>query len=39
MALPCGHYSMGVRPFSYIVGYRFGKFLQRALLEPKKERS
>ncbi|MGA3293088.1 MAG: prolyl oligopeptidase family serine peptidase [Candidatus Acidiferrales bacterium] len=29
--LPCGHYSLGVAPFSYIAGYRFGKFLQRAL--------
>ena len=31
MWLPCGHYSMGVWPFSNIAGYRFGKFLQRAL--------
>src|SRR5215469_4314908 len=31
MALPCGHYSMGVWPFSLIAGYRFGKFLQRNL--------
>jgi hypothetical protein len=31
LSLPCGHYSMGVLPFSYIAGYRFGKFLQRAL--------
>jgi hypothetical protein len=31
LALPCGHYSMGVWPFSHIVGYRFGKFLERAL--------
>ena len=31
LALPCGHYSMGVWPFSHIAGYRFGKFLQRAL--------
>jgi dienelactone hydrolase len=31
VSLPCGHYSMGVAPFSYIAGYRFGKFLQRAL--------
>jgi hypothetical protein len=29
--LPCGHYSLGVAPFSHIAGYRFGKFLQRAL--------
>ena len=31
LALPCGHYSMGVWPFSHIAGYRFGKFLQSAL--------
>jgi dienelactone hydrolase len=31
MSLPCGHYSMGVKPFSFIVGHRFGKFLQKAL--------
>ena len=31
MGLPCGHYSLGAKPFSYAVGYRFGKFLQRAL--------
>jgi len=31
LLLPCGHYSMGEPPFSYIAGYRFGKFLQRAL--------
>jgi hypothetical protein len=31
MALPCGHYSLGVKPFSYIAGHRFGKFLQKAL--------
>ena len=30
-SLPCGHYSMGEPPFSYIAGHRFGKFLQRAL--------
>jgi dienelactone hydrolase len=29
--LPCGHYSLGVKPFSYIAGHRFGKFLQKAL--------
>jgi hypothetical protein len=29
--LPCGHYSLGVAPFSYIAGYRFGTFLRRAL--------
>jgi len=29
--LPCGHYSLGVPPFSYIAGYRFGRFLSRAL--------
>jgi len=31
LALPCGHYSMGVWPFSNIAGYRFGRFLQKAL--------
>jgi hypothetical protein len=31
LALPCGHYSMGVWPFSNIAGYRFGKFLEHAL--------
>ena len=31
LSLPCGHYSMGVSPFSYIVGYRFGTFLFEAL--------
>jgi len=34
--LPCGHYSLGVAPFSQIAGYRFGKFLQTALSEPKR---
>jgi Prolyl oligopeptidase family len=29
--LPCGHYSLGVAPFSYIVGQRFGRFLTNAL--------
>jgi hypothetical protein len=31
MSLPCGHYSLGVKPFSYIAGHRFGRFLSRAL--------
>jgi dienelactone hydrolase len=31
MPLPCGHYSLGVLPFSYVTGYRFGTFLSRAL--------
>ncbi|HTR46332.1 MAG TPA: abhydrolase domain-containing 18 [Verrucomicrobiae bacterium] len=31
LSLPCGHYSMGVWPFSNIAGYRFGRFLQSAL--------
>lgn len=31
LSLPCGHYSMGEPPFSYIAGYRFGKFLQKEL--------
>jgi hypothetical protein len=29
--LPCGHYSLGVAPFKYIVGYRFGTFLAHSL--------
>jgi dienelactone hydrolase len=33
MSLPCGHYSLGVRPFSYLAGHRFGKFLKKALRE------
>jgi len=31
LSLPCGHYSMGVAPCSYAVGYRFGTFLFQAL--------
>jgi hypothetical protein len=31
MPLPCGHYSLGVLPFSYAAGYRFGTFLRTAL--------
>jgi hypothetical protein len=31
LSLPCGHYSLGVAPFSYAVGYRFGTFLFQAL--------
>ena len=31
LSLPCGHYSLGVAPFSYAVGYRFGTFLRQAL--------
>ena len=31
LALPCGHYSLGVAPFKYVVGYRFGTFLAREL--------
>ena len=31
LSLPCGHYSMGVPPFSYVAGYRFGTFLFQAL--------
>jgi hypothetical protein len=31
LSLPCGHYSMGVAPFKYAVGYRFGTFLFQAL--------
>jgi dienelactone hydrolase len=29
--LPCGHYSLGVAPFSHVAGYRFGTFLTKAL--------
>lgn len=29
--LPCGHYSLGEPPFSYIVGYRLGTFLLGSL--------
>lgn len=31
MNLPCGHYSLGVAPFSHAAGYRFGTFLSKAL--------
>jgi hypothetical protein len=31
VGLPCGHYSLGVLPFSYAAGYRFGRFLSAAL--------
>jgi|SRR5580704_3861705 hypothetical protein len=31
LSLPCGHYSLGVAPFKYAAGYRFGTFLRRAL--------
>ena len=31
LSLPCGHYSLGVAPFKYAVGYRFGTFLFQAL--------
>ncbi len=31
ISLPCGHYSLGVPPFSYIAGYRFGRFLAGSL--------
>jgi Prolyl oligopeptidase family len=31
LSLPCGHYSLGVAPFKYAVGYRFGTFLLEAL--------
>jgi len=29
--LPCGHYSLGEPPFSYIAGYRMGRFLTESL--------
>lgn len=32
LSLPCGHYSLGVAPFKYAVGYRFGTFLMQALV-------
>ena len=31
LSLPCGHYSLGVAPFKYAVGYRFGTFLLQSL--------
>ncbi|MGB6483953.1 MAG: alpha/beta hydrolase family protein [Candidatus Acidiferrales bacterium] len=31
LRLPCGHYSLGEAPFKWVAGWRFGKFLQRAL--------
>ena len=31
--LPCGHYSLGAAPFSYIAGLRFGRFLASALAD------
>ncbi|HEV2422775.1 MAG TPA: alpha/beta hydrolase family protein [Candidatus Acidoferrales bacterium] len=31
LRLPCGHYSLGEAPFKWIAGWRFGKFLERAL--------
>jgi hypothetical protein len=31
LSLPCGHYSLGVAPFKYAVGFRFGTFLFQAL--------
>lgn len=31
LLLPCGHYSLGEAPFKWMAGWRFGKFLQRAL--------
>ena len=34
VSLPCGHYSLGVKPFSYVAGYRFGTFLRSALKSP-----
>src|SRR5271155_25861 len=32
MSLPCGHYSLGVAPFKFAAGYRFGTFLSEALI-------
>lgn len=34
--LPCGHYSLGVAPFSHIAGLRFGRFLASALSAAKR---
>jgi dienelactone hydrolase len=31
LILPCGHYSLGVAPFSHMAGYRFGTFLFKSL--------
>jgi hypothetical protein len=31
LALPCGHYSLELAPFSYIAGYRMLSYLKRAL--------
>jgi hypothetical protein len=31
LLLPCGHYSLGVPPFKYAVGFRFGTFLLESL--------
>ncbi len=31
LRLPCGHYSLGEAPFKWVAGWRFGRFLQRAL--------
>jgi pimeloyl-ACP methyl ester carboxylesterase len=31
LSLPCGHYSMGVVPFKWLVGFRFGTFLFQCL--------
>jgi len=31
LALPCGHYSLGVAPFKHVAGYRFGTFLAKML--------
>ena len=33
LSLPCGHYSLGVAPFSYVAGFRFGRFFRRDLAE------
>ena len=31
LSLPCGHYSLGVAPFKYAVGFRVGTFLFQSL--------
>jgi hypothetical protein len=31
LELPCGHYSLELRPFSYVAGYRMLTYLRSAL--------
>ena len=39
VSLPCGLYSLGIAPFKFIAGYRFGTFLERALAGAEFDRS